>query len=474
MWLGVAAALGFAGATVERWGLFELSLSGPADASTFNAFEVQLSATFSSGGRAITVGGFYDGGGSYKVRFSPPEVGEWSYVTASPVASLDAHRGSVGVTPPTGGNHGPVESRGYGLFYADGTPHFSVGTTCYQWASKDYDMQEATLATLKASGFNKIRMTIFPKWYVYNHANPVEVGTAHQIKPGSVAANASAWGCVGSACPSLAGSFDLRRFNVSYWRNYERLLTRLRDMGIVADVIVFHPYDSGHWGFDCMGGTDPQTYSTELDRFYLRYLAARLASFSNVWWSMANEWSFVRCKARGINDTHLQSPAPVWDELFRALRAADPYGRQTSIHNGNLLYNHSRPWITHVSLQGLEDRTAEIRTTYGKPTIWDEVRYEGDIPESWGALTGGAMADRFWWAASVGVYAGHSETILRKGIDDDAQPLWWAKGGALVGSSPPRIAWFGAQFSAALSRSGRQSGQTALVVCARARTHSLQ
>ena len=64
----------------------------------------------------------------------------------------------------------------------------------------------------------------------------------------------------------------------------------------------------------------------------------------------------------------------VWDELFRALSAADPYGRQMSIHNGALLYNHSQPWITHVSIQGREETTADLRATYGKPLIWDEVR----------------------------------------------------------------------------------------------------
>ena len=97
-------------------------------------------------------------------------------------------------------------------------------------------------------------------------------------------------------------------------------------MGVIADVILFHPYDGGHWGFDCMGGLDPATYDTANDRFYLEYVAARLSSFKNVWWSMANEWSFCHCKSRG--------PSPVWDELFETLSAADPYGRQTSIHNG--------------------------------------------------------------------------------------------------------------------------------------------
>ena len=82
-----------------------------------------------------------------------------------------------------------------------------------------------------------------------------------------------------------------------------------------------------------MGGRDRDEYDTSLDEAYLRYAAARLSAYSNVWWSMANEWNYVACKSRGINSTHLQSPSPVWDELFQTLSAADPYTRQMSIHN---------------------------------------------------------------------------------------------------------------------------------------------
>ena len=31
-------------------------------------------------------------------------------------------------------------------------------------------------------------------------------------------------------------------------------------------------------------------------------------------------------------------------------------------------------------------------------------------------------------------------TTCRARVADDAQPLWWAKGGELIGASPPRIA----------------------------------
>ena len=99
-------------------------------------------------------------------------------------------------------------------------------------------MQRQTLETLRNGQgdgpvFNKLRMTVFPKWYEFNHANPVETGTAYDVLPGSVAANATAWNCVGNGCPSTEGSFDLTRFNVSYWQNYERLVSEMLEMGVV-------------------------------------------------------------------------------------------------------------------------------------------------------------------------------------------------------------------------------------------------
>ena len=47
------------------------------------------------------------------------------------------------------------------------------------------------------------------------------------------------------------------------------------------------------------GGRDPRTYDTKHDDFYLQYLAARLSAYKNVWWAMANEWSFCGCKSYG-------------------------------------------------------------------------------------------------------------------------------------------------------------------------------
>jgi hypothetical protein len=193
-------------------------------------------------------------------------------------------------------------------------------------------------------------------------------------------------------------------------------------MGIQADVILLHPYDEGHWGFDRM--------SDEVDDRYLRYVVARLAAYRNVWWSMANEFDFMT-----------EKQPEDWDRMIQVVAEADPYDRLLSIHNGRLLYNHTNPLLTHASIQNgsaAEEagRAVLYRDVYRKPIVFDEIKYEGDIPKRWGNLSAEEMVHRFWECIIAGTYPGHGECYLS---DDDV--LWWSKGGVLKGDSPARIAF---------------------------------
>ena len=87
-----------------------------------------------------------------------------------------------------------------------------------------------------------------------------------------------------------------------------------------------------------------------------------------------------------------------------------------------------------MSLQGRMDQTAGLRLQYGKPVVWDEEKYEGNITSEWGALSGVEEADRFWWGAAKGVYVGHSETVLSNDLPayDDHQPLSLDVGGGVL------------------------------------------
>ena len=107
--------------SVEKWGVFEAVLTGPAAGNPF--VDVQLSAQFSQGATTVNAPGFYDGDGTYKVRFMPSAEGEWSYKTQSNVDALDGQQGRFECTASMAGNHGPVRVRHqYHFGYEDGTP----------------------------------------------------------------------------------------------------------------------------------------------------------------------------------------------------------------------------------------------------------------------------------------------------------------------------------------------------------------
>ena len=187
---------------------------------------------------------------------------------------------------------------------------------------------------------------------------------------------------------------------------------QVRNLGIEADVILFHPYDKGHWGFDRM--------PPDADARYLRHLVARLAAYRNVWWSLANEWDFLKEKRESD-----------WDRMFQVVQQADPYSHLRSIHNGTLLYSHTHSWVTHASIQNgsaVADfgRAVLYRDAYRKPVVLDEVKYEGDIPERWGNSTAEELVDRFWQGTIAGTYVGHGETYRSA-----EEVLWWSKGGVL-------------------------------------------
>ena len=386
-------------AALEQWDTLEIELPGPSDGNPF--LDVELGATFASGDRKLEVAGFYDGDGIYRIRFMPDALGKWTYETHSNRPALAGQRGEFEVVAPTGSNHGPVTVKDtYHFAYSDGTPYKQLGTTCYVWTHQGDELEEQTLETLAASPFNKIRMCVFPKRYTWNQNEPPLYpfeGTPPK-------------------------DWDFTRFNPKFFQHFEKRVEQLRDLGIEADIILLHPYDEGQWGFDRM--------PDEVDDRYLKYIVSRLGAFRNVWWSLANEYDFMTEKQESD-----------WDRMIEVVTDADPYNRLTSIHNGTRLYNHTNPRLTHASVQNgsaAEEagRAIIYRDTYRKPVVFDEIKYEGNIPLRWGNLSGEEMTHRFWECIIAGTYPGHGECYLHpKDI------LWWAKGGKLHGTSPARIAF---------------------------------
>ena len=400
--------------TVRQWDVFEIALEGPREG---NPFTEELTGEFASPDERMTVQGFYDGDGVYRIRFMPSFFGAYTFTVRCGYLTVP-YSGSFTVQPAAEGSHGPVRVRNtYHLAYADGTPYYSLGTTCYVWALQSDALVEQTLDTLKHSAFNKIRFCVFPKHYNYNLGEPWSYPFEGTPMDSSVLTPEN-FSDYDEHTPG--NDWDFTRFNPAHFRRLEYCIARLQQLSIEADLILFHPYD--RWGFSCM--TKAQ------DERYLRYVLARFAAYRNVWWSLVNEYDLMHHKT--IED---------WEAIGTMITGSDPYHHLCSIHNCIKRYDYTSPWITHSSIQRTElyqgaEYTDRWREQYGKPVVLDEIAYEGNLPFGWGNITGEEMLRRFWEGAVRGGYPGHGETLL--GYND---VLWWSHGGALHGESHKRFAF---------------------------------
>jgi hypothetical protein len=126
-----------------------------------------------------------------------------------------------------------------------------------------------------------------------------------------------------------------------------------------------------------------------------------------------------------------------WDHSMQLVQQIDPYNHLRSIHNCMAFYDHTKPWVTHCSIQSSNlYRVPLWLKKYGKPVVVDECCYEGDISMMWGDLSPEEMVLRFWVGFTLGGYVGHGETYMNQ-----EEILWWSKGGQLHGESVPRIAF---------------------------------
>ena len=398
--------------TVERWDVFEVRVKGPADGNPFT--EQHIEGLFEGKNETVKADGFYDGDGVYIVRFMPSFEGEYRY-TLSASFPIEKRTGEFSAAPAGQDNHGPVRvANRYHFAYEDASPYYSVGTTCYAWVHQKDEVIRKTLEELSEGYFNKIRFCVFPKHYIHNFPDPVTFPYEGTPVDNSGLNEDNFAYTVGFA----GNEWDFFRFNPEHFRRIERAILALRGRGIEADLIIMHPYD--RWGFSDMG--------KEADDLYWKYCIARFSAYRNVWWSLANEYDFMKTKT--LAD---------WERYAAILCEKDPYNHLRSIHNGLSYYDYTRPWVTHCSCQRIDlyrhvEYTDDLRVRYGKPVVWDEIAYEGNIDMGWGNISGKELVRRFWEASLRGGYAGHGETFLHP---DDI--LWWSHGGELHGESPARI-----------------------------------
>ncbi|MDO4650382.1 MAG: DUF4038 domain-containing protein [Eubacteriales bacterium] len=344
-------------------------------------------------GECYSVSLFQKEPGKYAVRFMPHLTGKWNY-------KIELHgiefEGTFLCREAEGENHGRVITHGFHFRYEDGHRYIPFGTTAYAWVNQTEELQNETIETLSKEAFNKIRMCVFPKSMPYNQNEPAYFPFAKKAG-------------------ETDHSWDVHAIIPEFWYNLDKRLLQLRDLGIEADLIVFHPYD--RWGFAEMPREDCV--------YYLRYLMARYGAYRNLWWSLANEYEMLMTKTKED-----------WDTFGEVLHKEDIYHHLISIHQ--IVQNYpKRDWMTHMSIQtGDINHIIFWKQEYQIPVIIDECGYEGDLEFNWGNLSAEEMTHRVWWSLCRGGFCTHGETYHR-----DDEVLWWAKGGKLYGKSPKQIAF---------------------------------
>ncbi len=398
---------------VNKWEVFEVAVQGPSSGNPF--VEQRIDGIFAGRRESKIVSGFYDGNGVYRVRFMPGYTGRYSFVVKgsfleSPVS------GSFEVLDAREGNHGPVRVQGKHFVHADGTPHYSIGTTAYVWNLQDDRLIEETLESLRHSHFNKIRFCVFPKHYDFNLGEPRSYPYVGTPMDSTVLTSDN---FMEYTFKTEGNHFDMAMFNPVHFQNIDKCVDALEKMNIQADLILFHPYD--RWGFSSL--------TKDQSDLYLSYMVSRYSAYANVWWALANEYDLFDL------DEKAKKSIEEWDRMGSLVKKKDIYGHPRSIHNCRTMYDHSKPWITHCSVQRIDlykgaELTNELIEKYGKPVVMDELAYEGNIQHGWGNITGEEMVRRFWETAVRGGYPGHGETFM-----SDDGVLWWSHGGKLKGEA---------------------------------------
>jgi hypothetical protein len=349
------------------------------------------------GAERIQCEGFCDDhdGMRFVIRFMPNRPGLHRYTVRI--------RHSAGFFVEEDGSFTATESRRVGILRGDpdnpwhfrwsgtGEHYFWNGTTTYYlMAFRDDETIQQAIDRLADYGINRLRVLLYGREDDQPWGMPIENSPEFHM-------GLNPWL---ARYPEhiYAPEFVLDRFDVAFWRKYERMLAYARARDVVVSVVFF------------IGGQPCAVpfgaYSQDETRYY-RYAVNRLAAFSNVTWDLGNEHDFHR-------------DYPYWGlTMARLVRGADPYDHPVSLHNKT--YDRDvdmqliQQWDAGLHDVVLEQRTREEEAGRIVPVVIEEYGYE----DLWEKVPGQRAADTrrrcAWEVCMAGGYQTTGESARNGG-----------------------------------------------------------
>ncbi len=288
-----------------------------------NPYEtVELRAEFRSpkGGRTKVMPGFWDGGRTFRIRFSPDFEGRWDLRIISNLPSVDRKILSFEAKPATSPGFVHVFNTRYFRYSQPNTAHFWMGDTCYRLATIPWETFTALVDKRAEQKFN--------------HMRGLALGLEENAKE------------------VLA---DPDRPNVEHFRELDRRIGYLNAKGLTYDVLFAGDRNE-------LVELLPERRQRER---YVRYLVARLAAF-NVTWQGVQEFE------------EYEDGRKILKELYTAVRKNDPYDHPRSTHS----LRSSSPliedgWMTYITQQNSAASVASIDyELHTMPVVNAELGYE--------------------------------------------------------------------------------------------------
>lgn len=368
---------------------------------------------------------------TFKLRFTPTQVGTYHYETFSSLTGLGGQVGDFTCTaaaplPGGGGTNRGFLRRDPGSAYSyswdDGTRFLMWGQTYYQivnQARRNTDA-DATWHTAvdnsKSAKMNKVRLLISP----WNDLPFRDAGGTHAAETQPYCTGTST-----TACEVPGGTFDFTRVNLDHFVALDEVVHYLFGKGMIAEIIVFRD----------PGDADMLSSNMDHNEQYLRYVIARYAAYPNVTWSLSNEWqngttltkanwdTLGGCIRSGCTDSQGRSiQADPWildlggtkrrpltihpaakDDLGNPIGKCFAFFSSTWPNNGSLQYGSGQK----TSTAGYDSIACNRRTDAGScpggttnrniPYVNDEYGYVGNVNVRqhrnliWGILTGGGF-----------------------------------------------------------------------------------
>jgi len=234
-----------------------------------NPFSAHIEGRFETpDGHYMTIPGFYDGEGVWKIRFAPTMEGLWEYRLYSPsIISNSPIHGTIQCKGKLDNCHGDVtisEDDPSIFMYSDGTPYYLFAYECnWLWALNledgNMDRVNMLLDDIQEVGFNQILFNTYAHDCSWREGNTCsdDFGPPKEYL----------W----------EGSNSLPRhdlMNIKFFRSYDMLMYELLKRGISMHIYLKVYNKLVNW---------PQRCSEDDDLFF-DYIVARYQAFSGVIW----------------------------------------------------------------------------------------------------------------------------------------------------------------------------------------------